>query len=528
MVVLLSWRVRFAFLVLNWAACSAQSITVNVPLTAPTRAPTLSRSLISFSLEQDRWVDWIGQGTQNPFFFNTLNNLKILAGEPARIRIGADSEDHTNFNPSVQFSESVFPAISTTVPYPEATNNVVGNNYYHLASLLPSGTQVTWGVNFGQFNLTAAFLEATAISNAFTSSALKNAGITLEAIEIGNEADLYTSNGARNSSFNIQQYVSQWTTFATNVTAAANKIFGSNVPLQGAAFAGSSHSASGFSPQGIFQNGILSSSAGSQLKVISQHHYSGSFCSGSNGILQDLMTKSSIRGNLTSYNPDIAAVQQKGLTYVLGETNSYACHGAPGVSNTAGAALWGLDYALFASQLGITRLFFHQGIGYKYNFIQPATLTRSTLDGSQLSEPLAPHIQPLYYAAIIAAEAIGPSGNTRAVELTLSDAQVSGYAFFEGSKLARAVLVNLQAFTSGTRGSVHLTLSESGTGALPTSISIKRLSIPTANATAGVTWGAQTYDTPDGKISGTLSTQTVPFSQGVDLHDTEAVLLTFH
>ena len=103
---------------------------------------------------------------------------------------------------------------------------------------------------------------------------------------------------------------------------------------------------------------------------ISQHHYSGSFCSGDNGILQHLMSKAGIRGNLTEFAPDIAAVKQAGLTYVLGETNSFSCHGAPGVSNVAGAALWGLDYALFAGQLGVNRLYFHQGVGYKYNFVR--------------------------------------------------------------------------------------------------------------------------------------------------------------
>jgi hypothetical protein len=151
-----------------------------------------------------------------------------------------------------------------------------------------SETQITWGVNFGQDNLTAAFLEASAIANAFTSTTFRDARITLEAIEIGNEADLYTSNGARNSSFDVQQYVTQyvytleapmtttlnlravcrWTTFAGNVTAAANRILDTNVSLQGAAFSGSSHNnTTGFSPQAIFKNGILSSSAGSQIKL---------------------------------------------------------------------------------------------------------------------------------------------------------------------------------------------------------------------------------------------------------------------
>lgn len=73
-----------------------------------------------------------------------------------------------------------------------------------------SGTPVIWGVNFGENNLTAAFLEAIAIANAFTSDAFQDLDITLEAIEVGNEADLYTSNGARPSSFNVQQYVPQY------------------------------------------------------------------------------------------------------------------------------------------------------------------------------------------------------------------------------------------------------------------------------------------------------------------------------
>lgn len=122
--------------------------------------------------------------------------------------------------------------------------------------------------------------------------------------------------------------------------------------------------------------------------------FSGSFCSGNGALLQDLMTKANIRGNLSNFSPDVTAVRAKGLDYVLGyaisfsiitrrplltdefyvpfsssETNSFSCHGAPGVSNTAGSALWTLDYALFAAQMGISRVHFHEGIGFKYNLV---------------------------------------------------------------------------------------------------------------------------------------------------------------
>jgi hypothetical protein len=105
------------------------------------------------------------------------------------------------------------------------------------------------------------------------------------------------------------------------------------------------------------------------MPSISQHHYSGDFCAGNGGLLQNLMAKATIRGNLSSFTTDVAAARAKGLPYILGETNSYACHGAPNVSNTAGAAVWLVDYVLYAPQQGISRLHFHNGVGYKYNFV---------------------------------------------------------------------------------------------------------------------------------------------------------------
>ena len=121
---------------------------------------------------------------------------------------------------------------------------------------------------------------------------------------------------------------------------------------------------------------------------ISQHRYSAAFCSGGDFALSSFLSKTNVRGNLTLWKPDIAASKQRGLRYVLGyvnkigplrivtdlivffrETGSIACHGAPGVSNTAGASLWVSDYALQAAALGIEETFFHEGIGYKYNFV---------------------------------------------------------------------------------------------------------------------------------------------------------------
>lgn len=86
-------------------AQSTTTLTVSVPLSAPTSAVTLDPALLSFSLEQDRWPEWVATGANsdapNTFFLNALDNLKQRTGASPWIRIGADSEDHTNFNKRV-------------------------------------------------------------------------------------------------------------------------------------------------------------------------------------------------------------------------------------------------------------------------------------------------------------------------------------------------------------------------------------------------------------------------------------------
>lgn len=78
---------------------SNQALDVFLPVVEPPGARHVSRSLISLSLEQDRWTDWAGTTQRNEFFFNTLDNIAQIAGESMQIRFGANSEDHTKYDP---------------------------------------------------------------------------------------------------------------------------------------------------------------------------------------------------------------------------------------------------------------------------------------------------------------------------------------------------------------------------------------------------------------------------------------------
>jgi hypothetical protein len=42
-----------------------------------------------------------------------------------------------------------------------------------------------------------------------------------------------------------------------------------------------------------------------------------------------------------------------------------------------------------------------------------------------------------------------------------------------------------------------------------------------------LTWGGQTYETADATVGGTLSVTIAPVNDGLDIQETEAVLLSF-
>ncbi len=80
------------------------ALNVTVPVNPPSGAQPLSPTLISFSIEQDRWPDWTGVNARNDFTFNALKNLADITGVPPKIRVGANSEDHTVWSPTVTVS----------------------------------------------------------------------------------------------------------------------------------------------------------------------------------------------------------------------------------------------------------------------------------------------------------------------------------------------------------------------------------------------------------------------------------------
>ena len=236
------------------------AVNVSVPVSSPSDSQTLARTLVSFSIEQDRWPEWSGVDARNDFTYNALTTLGQLTGEPPKLRVGADSEDHTFWSPTVTINEAQFPPPSTNTPYPEATQIVVGNAFYELSRFLPRGTRMTWGINFGADNATNAANMAKAVADAFLTDAVKASGVILDLIEVGNEVDIYAFTGFRSSDWSVEEYVPDWISIAGPAVEAAG-IQGSDGPVsvQGAVFYAL------FTPTEIFNLGILDSVPGKAI-----------------------------------------------------------------------------------------------------------------------------------------------------------------------------------------------------------------------------------------------------------------------
>ena len=200
---------------------------------------------------------------------------------------------------------------------------------------------------------------------------------------------------------------------------------------------------------------------------------------------------------------------------------------------------------------------FHQGIGFKYNFVclflldfpsplalkkccpqfQPIVLDRSPVDDTPLSLPSQPYLLPSYYAGLVINTAVGSaaaSGNTKIVELEISAPNLSGYAIFEMGKLVRAVFINLNAWLKSDEGVqernvYHIDLGFASTDSYTSAkeIRVKRLDIGYADDTSNLTWGGQSWETPTFSVSGKEVYETISPDEGVDIRDTEAVLVCF-
>ena len=200
-----------------------------------------------------------------------------------------------------------------------------------------SGWKVILGVNLKEYNPTSAANEAQ--------YAQRDLGSSLEAIEIGNEPDLYSQYES-----DPAQFPTDFQSYVTAIEASAP-----GVPIEGDDLAGA--------PDSSFQSAFISSQqklASPEINELTSHYYplTASTCGGSPTVAELLGT--SVRDAESDEAAEaVAAAAKLGVPAVLDEGNSVVCEGQAGVSNVYAAALWEIDDQLVMARDGVAGDYMH-------------------------------------------------------------------------------------------------------------------------------------------------------------------------
>jgi hypothetical protein len=464
----------------NTFGAVAQSLTVTVQTGSALGTATINAAnpglqipatFLGFSHEWTGGPQLMGQpGSTNPIYRQLVKNLLAYGAGPLIVRIGGNSTDTTGE-----------PATGVVAPF-EQLHQDIGAEFY-------------LGVNLGSDNVQLATDQAQAYVTGM-------AGGGLEAIEIGNEPDLYHSNGDRPTTYTFANYFSDFATWRTAILP----LLPQGVKLMGPSWS----STSSLSNLPAF----LTQESGN-LSVVSQHWYAGTQCNGKTNPADFLLQASSATSGPKAVASSVPLAHQDSLPFRMGEMNSISCGGETGVSDTFASALWAADSMFEFANDGVDGVNFHNGNGggyalFQFNIAGSGNATTYSIES----------VRPEYYGLLFFQQAT--ANGARLLPVTLStSANLKVWATVDKQGVVRVALLNKD---ESAEGDVVLTLPGYG------SATLTRLRAPSYQATTGITLAGQTFDTSvDGTPQGIAYGEPVSPSGGtytVAMPITSAAILT--
>lgn len=232
---------------------------------------------------------------------------------------------------------------------------------------MPKGTKYSHGFKLGA-NSSAA-RTATFASAAYACKAI---GSDLAHWEYGNEPDLFVSSGYRPHNYTEAEYVDEWLNGTTAISSAVKAACPSlaNTKFMAPSFVGVGPANDFFTldPVLAWKNGL---DQNDNIGLISSHNYMGVSTSPGITLQGTLMNHTNVVAKAGDQLREWAAIKALGngldpnVPYILGEHNSLARQGRPGLSNSFGAALWGVDWNVYLASQNISRSHMHQGTNYR-------------------------------------------------------------------------------------------------------------------------------------------------------------------
>ncbi|MGI8430216.1 MAG: glycosyl hydrolase family 79 C-terminal domain-containing protein [Solirubrobacteraceae bacterium] len=450
--------------------------------------PRVAPGFVGVSLEYRALHLYTGRDPSavNPVFLDLLRGL--TPGHGPVVRIGGNSTDATWW------------PIPGVIP-PRGVTYGLTDGWLRTTRALASalGAHLILGVNLAAGRASFAAAEAHAF--------LQGIGRRyIEALEIGNEADVYTllpwyfnrygAVHARSGRYDLAAFTHDFALWS----AALPK-----VGLAGPAFAGSG-----------WLGGLPQFLHATRTRLVTLHRYPLRGCirdpsSPSFASIPNLLSDRSSVGLAQSVIPYVAEAHHRRLPFRIDEMNSAACEGRSGVSETFASALWALDTLFSLARVGVDGVNLHTLPGAAYQLF---SFTHS--HGAWQA-----FVRPEYYGLLMFAQA-APSGS-RLVPVSAPGGPVKIWATRGSDGRIRATLINKDLSFSHE---VQLQIpGASGVG------SLERLQAPTVNSTTDVSLGGRTFGSLTG--AGTLpeapqTTPAVPLfgTYTIDLPPASAALLT--
>jgi hypothetical protein len=451
------------------ARASAGALVDPVLGGTPTSAP-LPPGFLGLSMELYAVHEYTGSDPNavNPVLVQLIRNL--TPGQAPVLRIGGASADQSWWP-----LPGVLPPRGIDYPLTQGWIRTTAA----LARTL--GAKLIVGINLMLKRPALAAVEAQAL--------LAGLGGSVEALELGNEADLYgslpwfrTPSGrrvfGRPRAYQLPAFFQDF----ANVRRALPRA----TPIAGPAFAGLSWLSAGLSS-------FLAAEPG--LGVVTFHRYPLRGCTVNSSspaypTIANLLSDYSQSGLAQGVAPFVAMAHAQGLPFRVDEMNSVACRGTHGVSDTFASALWVLDTLFEMANVGVDGVNIHTLPGARY---EPVSFTHNGGIWSAV-------VHPEYYGMLLFAQAAPPG--SRLLPITgVPAGPLKMWATLAPDGTERVVLIN-----EDPSNPQPMVLEAPGASA-----TVEQLTAPSVDATTGVTLGGQSFgdQTSTGVLAGQPQTTTV-------------------
>ncbi|KAK9777465.1 hypothetical protein SCAR479_05858 [Seiridium cardinale] len=459
---------------------NADEITTGTPLDG----------FVSYSIEFASFPDFAGSSDNPNTFSNTLiNNLGYLQGANPYIRVGGNTQDYAIYDANETLPLRGIVNTTRSADYP--TTITIGPSFFDAYNAWPK-VKFSHGFNLGGNN-DSRVLDTLNQTVPLACNALSNGNLYLW--EYGNEPDLFATSAqgpVRPANYNESDYVNEWQKGTHTIRELleqycpdllSNDTYGYLAP----SFAGTNNHLK--APQ-AWSDGL---DADGDIKYFSSHNYiSGATSLGvtlQGTLMNHTRTKQSVDTHVSEYN-----TINPGIPHIFGETNSLYNQGRPGLSNTFGAALWGVDFLLYSASVNIQRVHLHMGTNYRYQSWQPIT-TNITSIGTK-----APYYGNIAVAAFLGNLGISP---VQIAELdTGGGDHEAAYLAYVDNVLRRVMFINLNEYNYTLNGTGPGLNPEPRTvrtyslnvGNLTNTASVQRLYANGSDAITGITWDGYSYN----------------------------------